>query len=452
MKQYSAIQNIARLISQNMEGSELCSVEKIKVEQLMDKMNRDDITVSVIGQFKRGKSTTVNAMLGQEILPVGIVPVTSAVTIIKYGEKEAKVRFENGMIKSIPVEELSDYINEQKNPDNKLQVASVTMKAESEFLKNNLTLVDTPGVGSIHKHNSEAAYSFVKESDAVIFMLSVDSPINEIEIDFLSNAKEHAAKFYFAVNKVDLLDEKDLAEYMNYCSNLICGLMGVEEVNLFPVSGRNGTGIEELKKAILDDCKDKIKEILALSVRMKLYDIIGGVFAKLRLYSEALQLSTSRLNYKFRLMREEVEQIKKDGESIVKHLPPIDDNDKNSIVQLEKNFNLHINSFKQRLTEKISEIFGIDYDYSIMDIDVSDENVIEEGSKRTSALTVEELSKEFLQDLDDVCEELEGTLNLILMYRESNTITVARRLNDMNRLYRRLRSFKSMLQNVEIDG
>ena len=62
-------------------------------------------------------------------------------------------------------------------PKNELGVKEVVIHSESDFLKNGITYVDTPGVGSFHKNNTEVAYDYMKESDAVIFLLSVDSPI-----------------------------------------------------------------------------------------------------------------------------------------------------------------------------------------------------------------------------------------------------------------------------------
>ena len=101
----------------------------------------------------------------------------------------------------------------------------MVLHSPSEFLKNGLTYVDTPGVGSFHKNNTEVAYEHMKESDAVIFLLSVDSPINQIEIDFLYNTREYAGKFYFAVNKVDTVDKADLDAYLKYIEKLLKELM-----------------------------------------------------------------------------------------------------------------------------------------------------------------------------------------------------------------------------------
>ena len=78
---------------------ELTKGELARAQELADKLENHKITISVIGQFKRGKSTLVNAILEDKILPVGIVPVTAVVTTVEYGEKAATVQFDNGIIK-----------------------------------------------------------------------------------------------------------------------------------------------------------------------------------------------------------------------------------------------------------------------------------------------------------------------------------------------------------------
>ena len=138
---------------------ELTKGELARAEELADKLENHKITVSVIGQFKRGKSTLVNAILGDKILPVGIVPVTAVVTTVEYGEKAASVHFDNGIIKEIGFDEMSSYINEQENQDNRLGVSEVRLYCPSDFLQSGMTFVDTPGVGSVHQKNSDAAYS-----------------------------------------------------------------------------------------------------------------------------------------------------------------------------------------------------------------------------------------------------------------------------------------------------
>ena len=80
------ILKITKSVYEQLSASEVCRKQAKVCENLIEKLENDDITVSVIGQFKRGKSTLSNAILGGEIMPVGIVPITSAVTKVVYGE------------------------------------------------------------------------------------------------------------------------------------------------------------------------------------------------------------------------------------------------------------------------------------------------------------------------------------------------------------------------------
>ncbi|NLD19771.1 MAG: hypothetical protein GX663_05920 [Clostridiales bacterium] len=111
-------------------------------------------------------------------------------TLYDYDLCKTQVVFRNGLREDIDIEELSSYISEQENHDNHLKVSEVILQTQAHFLKSGFEIVDTPGVGSVHEKNSEAAYDYAQKSDAVIFMLSVDSPINQIEISFLEKAKE----------------------------------------------------------------------------------------------------------------------------------------------------------------------------------------------------------------------------------------------------------------------
>lgn len=382
------------------------------VKSLIDKLENKDMTVSIIGQFKRGKSTLANAILEDNLLPVGIVPVTSAETKVVYGKKAAEVHFLNGVVEPVDFDDLPNYISEQKNANNKLGVESVVLHTPSKFLKNGMTFVDTPGVGSFHQNNTETAYHNMKNSDAVIFLLSVDSPINQIEIDFLQNTSEFAAKFYFAVNKTDIVGEEDLAAYMEYCRDLLCQLMGVDQVAMFPVSAKTGKGVEELKKAILLDCKKSIREILEESTAKKLKDTINSALTQLDFYWKAMNMEYKELDERFNTISATVEAIRQEA------------------AEADRGFEIHLNEQKHRLSEAVKELFGMEYHYDI--------EIVE--SKRV-AMTKET----FLVQIENLCQDLQDTLNRILLYREENAYTVIRRINNINKLTRQIRKIRDEL-------
>lgn len=439
---------MAREIRQDLEfakelfsDSEVCKAEKRKVENLIAKQNKNELVVAVIGQFKRGKSTLINALLEEEILPVGIVPVTSVVTKIEYGEKKIEVFFDRGNVEKIEACELSKYVNEQENKNNELGVLSIGMGSKADFLKEGLILVDTPGVGSFHKHNTEAAYSFVKESDGVIFLLSVDSPINEIEIEFLKNAKEFASKFYFVVNKIDNISGDELEQYLSYCNSLLTAILGSEEVNLIPISARHKIGIDNLKEKILYDLRKASTEILAESARMKLIDLINTAVSKIKLYTVLLELPAVKLSAKYDRLKAYSEELAQKNKDLLAELE-IGDGEE-SAVDLAKRLSLELNDMKIGLGVKVKELFDIDYSFELEDMEV-----LKKYSLSNAKGNKEEVFTEFRQKEAQTREELLEMLTTILMHQEKNTITITRNLEELNRIYRNLRALRVHLQNV----
>ncbi|SCK00127.1 GTPase Era [uncultured Eubacterium sp.] len=397
---------------QLLSGDEACCGQADHVKTLIDKLENRDITVSIIGQFKRGKSTLANAILEDCVLPVGIVPITSAVTKVVYGKRAAEVHYQNGVVEPVEFARLSEFISEQENMGNKLGVESVILHTPSKFLKNGLTFVDTPGVGSFHKNNTETAYHYMKESDAVIFLLSVDSPINQIEIDFLHNTKEFAGKFYFAVNKADIVDDNDLSAYMDYCEKLLCQMMDMNEIAMFPVSAKTGRGVEELKKAIVHDCKKSAREILEESTEKKLKDVITSALTQLNFYWKAMNMEYKELDERFAAIAKTIEDIK------------------TKAAGCEAGFEIHLNEMKLQLSEKVLELFGMEYHYEITQL---------------SAGLISMDKEEFLRQVELLCQNLTDTLNRILLYREENAYTVVRRINNINKLSRQLRKIRNEL-------
>ncbi len=419
--------------------SEILGTQTARAAALQEKLEDQSITVSVIGQFKRGKSCLVNALLGEDILPTGIVPITSAATKIRYGESSCSVRFFNGVVKQVSRENLGSYINEQENPGNLLGVDCVDMTALSDFLKDGLTFVDTPGIGSYHKNNTDAAYAFIKESDAVIFMLSVDSPINEIEIDILRNTKEYAAKFFFAVNKIDTIGDADRKAYVSYCRNLLCTLMGVEDVTLFPISAKTGEGLAALKTALNEDLRAKVREILEESARLKLKDIIGSALSQIELYWKVLLMPPAQLKGSLSDLKRMLEDMGSETEACVHELEA----DRDIIIPgLEETLKVRLNEFKMKLSAEVTRLFGMDYHYELPVLREGEEN---KGAYRLAS----ELGREYLAETAFLREDLDRTIHEVLMYRNNDTVDVVNRIYSLNKLTRTLKRTSRIISGQE---
>ncbi len=405
-----------------LSAEEACKGQAQHLRIIKDKLEKENLTLSIIGQFKRGKSALANAILGEDILPVGIVPITSAVTRVSYGSKSAEVHFLNGDIRPVEFKNLSEYISEQENGNNKLGVASVAIKTPSKFLKHGIEFVDTPGVGSFHKNNTEVAYQYMKESDGVIFLLSVDSPINEIEIEFLKATKDFASKFYFAVNKADLVSDVELAQYIGYCQGVLRQIMGMDTqtIRIFPVSAKTGVGIKELTNSVSKDLKNNGRIILERSSILKLRDIIDDAINQLRFYWKAMNMEYKALDRAFIAIDEYIDVLKTESES------------------MDSDFEIKFNEIKIALSEKVKEIFGMEYVYEI-----------EESSPFQRSMT----KGEFREKVEDLLSDLRQTLDSILLYREDNAYLVVRRIANINLLANRLREIKRQInRHLEENG
>lgn len=280
-----------------------------RATELRERLRRRELVISVIGQFKRGKSSLLNALLNEDLLPVGIVPLTTAVTEIRRSDSfRAVVRFASGTVREIGRGELPDYISEQKNPQNQKGVAVVKLWTEHGPFGPGFTLVDTPGVGSVHQHNTETSYAYVEKSDAVLFLLSVDSPVSAMERDFLLKAREHAAKFYFAVNKTDTISEENLEEFLSYCRSVLSEAIGLE-VTLYPLSAKTGKGVSFLAKKLAGDLRASHDELLTVSASIKLKALIEQARAKLALYLKAAAIPAGELKMKLIQIREKQAEL-----------------------------------------------------------------------------------------------------------------------------------------------
>ena len=159
---------------------------------LLVRLAEDRFNLAVVGQFKRGKSTLMNAIIGRDLLPTGVLPLTSAISALCYGPRERALLRRQGWAREqeIGLGELADYVTERGNPGNEKGLIEARVELPSRFLRRGLYFVDTPGVGSGRHENTETTRAFLPQADAVIFVTSVEAPLSEAEELFLVDIRE----------------------------------------------------------------------------------------------------------------------------------------------------------------------------------------------------------------------------------------------------------------------
>lgn len=226
------------LLSLLAEAASLSGSAAEMCEELEDKLRSNTFNLVVVGQFKRGKTHLINALIGEPLLPVAVVPLTSIVTILVYGkDTRVCVQFNDGSEKEIALADLPDYVTELGNPKNAKSVRDVLVSYPSSYLEGGVRLIDTPGVGSIYLHNTDVAYQYLPRCDAALFLLSVDQPVSQAEIDFLRDVREFSHKIFFLLNKIDHLTGDEVRDSIAFSEQALEQAMGAG-VRLFPVSAK----------------------------------------------------------------------------------------------------------------------------------------------------------------------------------------------------------------------
>jgi GTPase Era involved in 16S rRNA processing len=173
--------------------------------------------VAILGQFKAGKSSFINSLLGKPILPVGVIPVTTVITRLQYGRQErAVVTFFDGRQSEIGLHEVEEFISEAKNTANQKSVEVVDIELPSLETYTGLRLVDTPGLGSIFKYNTEISEEWLPEVGAAIIAISSDRPLSENDLNLMRELMDFTPKVVLLLTKVDLLSEGEQKEVVKF--------------------------------------------------------------------------------------------------------------------------------------------------------------------------------------------------------------------------------------------
>jgi hypothetical protein len=166
--------------------------------------------VACVGQFKRGKSTLLNALMGEPILPSGVIPATAVPTILRFGERrQARLRLRSGEWTDIGFGEIEEYVSEARNPENRKGVAALEAFVPRQLLREGMCFVDTPGLGSVFAGNTAATHAFLPHIDAAIVVIGADPPIAGDELSLVESVAKEIPDILFILNKADRVTEHE---------------------------------------------------------------------------------------------------------------------------------------------------------------------------------------------------------------------------------------------------
>ena len=284
------------------------------------KLEAERFHLVVLGEFNHGKSTFVNALLGQDVLPTGITPTTASINHVVHADTpRAHVKLLSGEQTPIDPSQLKEWVTVTGGRAG--DVAFVELGYPSDMLKNNVVLVDTPGVNDLNEQRAEVTYGYVPRADAVVFLLDAGQALKDSEREFLRSRVLESARdrLIFVLGKMDMLSPDERQAVLEYVKKGLAQI--TPDPIVFPLSARDwaksqdpGSGMPELMQyferflardraqVILDNAATDAARTASylennLGVRMRAYDLdIGELEQRIAAVREQLDASKRKLD------------------------------------------------------------------------------------------------------------------------------------------------------------
>lgn len=195
------------------------------IEDVLKRVMADSFDIAIVGEFKRGKSTLINALLGKDVLPTDILPCSATLNRITYNVSPlVKVEYKDNSVEDIPIEKLPEYVTKLTDESSQIseKVKEATVYYPINYCRNNVDIIDTPGLND-DKNMTDVTLSVLPTVDAAILVIMAQSPFSEYERDFLENKllTNDLGRVLFVVTGIDRCDEDEVDRVLKSISDRI---------------------------------------------------------------------------------------------------------------------------------------------------------------------------------------------------------------------------------------
>lgn len=199
--------NRLQVMVDHREGFEDAQRQLARIRSDYDK----PLLVTIMGEFNTGKSTFINALIGQKVAPVGIVPTTATINVLKWGaEKKIRICYEDGTVQEAPIDQLEAFVDERRGDKAILRsVSTVEILYPLDILQT-VNVVDTPGLNAPIPEHERITRDFVASADAVLWLFNAGQAGKATEKEALDFVRAHSKKVVALVNKIDRVSPDEL--------------------------------------------------------------------------------------------------------------------------------------------------------------------------------------------------------------------------------------------------
>jgi GTP-binding protein EngB required for normal cell division len=261
---------------------------------ILDRLEEKRFEVAFFGRVSAGKSSLLNHILGSEILPVGVNPITAIPTRVMYGPaSRVVVHFADRQVKTFEVGRLAEFATEPQNPANAKHVIRINVELLSPRLRNGVAFVDTPGLGSLASSGAAETLAYLPRCDLGVVLIDAGSTLTEEDLATIRALYEASTPAQILLSKADLLKPQDRSRALSYIDSHIRSQLGLE-LSAYPVSivGPDAKLLDQWFDEQIATLYDRHQQLATESLKRKIGALREAVAATLSLKLEQAARTT----------------------------------------------------------------------------------------------------------------------------------------------------------------
>lgn len=234
------------------------------IASVLDRAEENTFEIAIFGRVSSGKSSLLNGMLGTDVLPVGVTPITSVPTRIRSSKvSQIVVSFAERPTQRLAVDQLREFVTEQQNPGNTKRVTRIILELPAERLQTGVTFVDTPGLGSLATSGAAETLAYLPRCDLGVVLIDAASTLTPDDLRTIQALQEATIPVTVLLSKSDLLASHDLERVITYVREHVASECHLETA-VHPVS------VVASHRQLLDQWfQDDIRPLFARSLELK---------------------------------------------------------------------------------------------------------------------------------------------------------------------------------------
>lgn len=247
------------------------------IENINNAIDKIDNSTSILfcGEFKRGKSSLINAIIGDEICPTDIGIATAVVTRIMYGQTKKAVRYYGNLLEgenALKKEEIAWDDIQKYTVGDVIEIGSTVqmdLYYPSEFLKEGLVVIDTPGIGGLDPRHANLTAMALPYADIAVFITDASEPVTESELKFYEKKVASRVKSTIVlINKSDILSQDVLQTHIETTRNTF---LSVGNPTIVAVSAMNWLLYNQLEDEEFKVSSNRDAVIAAINSQIKMF-------------------------------------------------------------------------------------------------------------------------------------------------------------------------------------